>query len=46
MTPALRNDKTVYPDAAAMARLFPEIIPPQPLERLRTRLWNRIKSGS
>jgi putrescine transport system substrate-binding protein len=46
MPAALRNDKTVYPDAAVMARLFPEIIPPQPLERLRTRLWNRIKSGS
>ena len=35
MTPALRGDKTVYPDAAVMARLFPEIIPPQDLERLR-----------
>ena len=36
----------VYPDAAVMARLFPEIMPSQELERLRTRLWNRIKSGS
>ncbi len=45
LTPALRNDKAVFPDAALMARLFPEIIPAQPLERLRTRLWNRIKSG-
>ena len=45
MDAVLRNDKNVYPDAAAMTRLFPEIIPPQELERLRTRLWNRIKSG-
>jgi putrescine transport system substrate-binding protein len=46
MAASLRNDKTVYPDAAVMARLFPEIMPSQELERLRTRLWNRIKSGS
>jgi putrescine transport system substrate-binding protein len=43
---ALRKDKTVYPDADTMSRLFPEIVPPQEIERLRTRLWNRIKSGT
>ena len=42
----VRDDKAVYPDAATMARLFPEIVPPQAIERLRTRLWNRIKSGT
>ncbi len=42
----VRNDKAVYPDAATMTRLFPEIAPPQEIERLRTRLWNRIKSGT
>ena len=29
-----------------LMRLFPEIAPPQDIERLRTRLWNRIKSGT
>ena len=43
---ALRKDKTVYPEADTMARLFPEVVPPQEIERLRTRLWNRIKSGT
>jgi putrescine transport system substrate-binding protein len=43
---ALRGDKAVYPDAATMARLFPELVPPQEIERLRTRLWTRIKSGA
>ena len=42
----LHKDKSVYPDADTMTRLFPEIAPPQAIERLRTRLWNRIKSGT
>jgi hypothetical protein len=29
-----------------MDRLFSELNPPQAIERLRTRLWNRVKSGT
>ena len=39
------EDKTVYPDATMMAKLFPESNPSQEIERLRTRIWNRVKSG-
>ena len=43
---ALREDRSVYPDPAVMGRLFPELNPPQAIERLRTRLWNRVKAGT
>ena len=39
------EDKTVYPDAAMMKKLFPESNPSQDIERLRTRIWNRVKTG-
>ena len=42
----LREDKNVYPDAATMNRLFPETTPSSEIERLRTRIWTRIKSGT
>ncbi|TAL00590.1 MAG: polyamine ABC transporter substrate-binding protein [Rhodospirillaceae bacterium] len=42
----LREDKNVYPDAPTMKRLFPESSPSPEIERLRTRIWTRIKSGT
>jgi len=41
----LREDTNVYPDADTMKRLFPEMTPAPDIERLRTRIWTRIKSG-
>ena len=40
------EDKTVYPDKAMMDKLFPESNPTQEIERLRTRIWTRVKTGS
>ena len=42
----IRKDKTVYPDAAVMKKLFAEATPNPEIERLRTRIWNRIKAGN
>jgi putrescine transport system substrate-binding protein len=44
--PEILKDETVYPDKATMGRLFPETNPSQEIERLRTRLWNRVKTGT
>ena len=43
---AIRKDKMVYPDAATMKKLFAEATPSPEIERLRTRIWNRIKAGN
>jgi spermidine/putrescine-binding protein len=40
------DDEAVYPPPAVMEKLFPENTPSQDIERLRTRLWSRVKSGS
>jgi putrescine transport system substrate-binding protein len=43
--PAVFNDRTVYPDAAAMSRLY-VMTPRDPrTQRLMNRLWTRIKTG-
>ena len=42
----IREDKTVYPGAATMKKLFAEMTPTPEIERLRTRIWNRIKAGN
>lgn len=39
------EDPTIYPPPDVMARLFPEQNPTPELERMRTRLWTRIKTG-
>lgn len=39
------GDPTIYPTAEVMARLFPEQSPTPALERMRTRMWTRIKTG-
>ena len=40
------GDKNVYPDPETMKRLFPETSPSPEIERLRTRIWNRVKTGT
>jgi putrescine transport system substrate-binding protein len=42
---AIRDDRTIYPDAAAMARLYTIFAHDQKTERLVNRLWTRIKTG-
>ena len=42
----IRDDATIYPTAATMDKLFTESTPTRELERLRTRLWNRVKTGT
>ncbi len=42
----LLGDKTVYPDTATMGKLVSESNPPPEIERLRTRIWNRVKTGT
>ena len=44
--PELRNNPDVYPPPDVMAKLFPDKVAPAPVERLRTRTWTRIKTGS
>lgn len=39
------EDPSVYPTPEVMARLFPEQTPTPELERMRTRLWTRVKTG-
>jgi putrescine transport system substrate-binding protein len=46
LTKDLRADENVYPKADTMKRLFPESTPSPEIERLRTRIWTRVKSGS
>ena len=40
------EDETVYPSKEMMDKLFTESTPAQDIERLRTRIWNRVKTGS
>ncbi|MDT4852566.1 Putrescine-binding periplasmic protein [compost metagenome] len=42
----LRDNPNVYPPAEVQAKLFSvEMLPPK-LERIRTRTWTRIKTGT
>ena len=40
------NDKTVYPTPDTMKRLMSESNPSQEIERVRTRVWNHVKTGA
>ena len=44
--PDILKDKTVYPDPSTMKKLFAEMTPAPDIERLRTRIWNRVKAGN
>lgn len=41
----VRNDPGVYPAQATMDKLFVKQTLPQKTDRLRTRLWNKVKTG-
>ena len=43
--PAIRNDRTIYPEPASMAKLFTIIAHDQKTQRLVNRLWTRVKTG-
>ena len=43
--PKLRADPAIYPPAATMQRLYESQEVPLAVERLRTRLWTRVKTG-
>ena len=45
VNPSILDDRTVYPDAATMARLYTIIAHDQKTQRLVNRLWTRIKTG-
>jgi len=40
------SDKTIYPAPDTMQRLLSESNPSQEIERVRTRVWNRVKTGT
>lgn len=46
VTEEVRTDPNIYPEPAVMAKLFTKTTPPQNIERLRTRIWNKVKTGS
>jgi putrescine transport system substrate-binding protein len=45
MDKEILNDPRIYPDDAVLARLFPDRASSQAVDRMRTRLWNRFKTG-
>ncbi len=42
---AILDDRTIYPDAATMAKLYTIVAHDQRTQRLINRLWTRIKTG-
>ncbi len=45
INPAILNDRTIYPDAAAMASFYTVVAHDPQSQRLINRLWTRIKTG-
>ena len=43
--PAITADPAIYPDASIVARLNAGILLPPKEQRLRTRVWSRVKTG-
>ena len=43
--PSILGDRTIYPDAATMAKLYTIVAHDQKTQRLVNRLWTRIKTG-
>ncbi|CAH1045318.1 polyamine ABC transporter substrate-binding protein [Halomonas sp. TD01] len=41
----LLNDPAVYPETDVMQNLYVAVEKPQDVQRARTRIWNRVKSG-
>jgi len=45
MEPAVTGDPAIYPDELTQSRLQSARVYPPKIERLRTRIWSRVKSG-
>jgi putrescine transport system substrate-binding protein len=45
VAPAIRNDPGIYPPPTIKKLFYLALPAPRPYERLRTRVWNRVKSG-
>lgn len=43
--PALKSDNTVYPEESVMSSLYALEAMPAKIDRLRTRIWSKVKSG-
>jgi putrescine transport system substrate-binding protein len=43
--PSIRDDRTIYPDAATMAKLYTIVAHDPKTQRLINRLWTKIKTG-
>jgi putrescine transport system substrate-binding protein len=44
--PAIKNDTKVYPSPEMMGKLFALEAMPLSIDRVRTRVWNKIRTGS
>lgn len=42
---SIKNDPGIYPDAATMARLYPDLVESQQFSRELNRSWTRVRSG-
>ncbi|QJQ98550.1 polyamine ABC transporter substrate-binding protein [Halomonas sp. PGE1] len=45
LDPAIRDDPAIYPDQEVMDNLYVAEEKPLAVQRVRTRVWNRVKSG-
>ncbi len=45
LDPAIRDDPAIYPDQEVMENLYVAEEKPLAVQRVRTRVWNRVKSG-
>ena len=45
LDPDILNDTAIYPDQEVMDNLYIAEEKPLPVQRIRTRIWNRVKSG-
>ncbi|MCA1769648.1 MAG: PotD/PotF family extracellular solute-binding protein, partial [Halomonas sp.] len=45
LDPEILNDRAIYPDQEVMDNLYVAEEKPLAVQRLRTRVWNRVKSG-
>lgn len=45
LDPDILNDTAIYPDQEVMDKLYVAEDKPLPVQRIHTRIWNRVKSG-
>lgn len=44
--PAIKNDTKIYPSPEMMGKLFALEAMPLNIDRIRTRVWNKVRTGS